>query len=71
MRQQNPSLPITLLSDCPLLEHLPLHDYCITPKLLDTPELGYHAFSSRAVKTRLNTYSPYQETLFLDADILP
>ena len=70
LRQQNPSLPITLLSDCPLLEQLPLHNYGITPKLLDTCALGHHAFSSRAVKTRLNTYSPYQETLFLDADIL-
>lgn len=71
LRQHEPTLPITLLSDRPLLERLPLHDYGITPKLLNVHELGHHAFSSRAVKTRLNAYSPYQETLFLDADILP
>ncbi|XHX77983.1 MAG: putative nucleotide-diphospho-sugar transferase [Stenomitos frigidus ULC029] len=71
LRQQEPALPITLISDCPFLEHLPLQDYGITPKLLDANELGHHAFSSRFVKTCLSTYSPYQETLFLDADILP
>jgi len=71
LRQQEPTLPITLISDHPLLKHLPLPDYGITPKLLDAAEVGRHAFSSRSIKTRLNAYSPYQETLFLDADILP
>ena len=71
LRQQEPALPITLISDQPLLKHLPLQDYGITPRLLDRSERDQHAFSSRSIKTRLNAYSPYQETLFLDADILP
>ncbi|WP_181357579.1 putative nucleotide-diphospho-sugar transferase [Stenomitos frigidus] len=71
LRQQEPALPITLLSDHPFLTHLPLQDYGITPRLLDRHEVDQQAFSSRSIKTRLNAYSPYQETLFLDADILP
>jgi hypothetical protein len=71
LRQQEPALPITLLSDQPLLTRLPLQDYGLTPRLLDRHDLGQQAFSSRSIKTRLNAYSPYEETLFLDADILP
>lgn len=71
LRQQEPTLPITVISDHPLLALLPLQNYGITLKVLDAAEVGYHAFSSRSIKTRLNAYSPYQETLFLDADILP
>ena len=71
LRQQEPLLPITVISDHPLLTSLPLQDYGLTSKLLNTAEIGCHAFSSRSIKTRLNAYTPYQETLFLDADILP
>lgn len=71
LRQQEPLLPITIISDHPLLKSLPLQDYGLTPRPLDSGEMGHHVFSSRSIKTRLNAYSPYQETLFLDADILP
>ena len=76
LRQQEPALPITLLSDQPLLMRLALQDYGISPRLLDRNEIAQSTFAqttfpSRSVKTRLNAYSPYQETLFLDADILP
>jgi len=71
LRQQEPEIPITLISDQPLLESLPLQSHNITPKFLRVDELGTHAFSSRQIKTHLNTLSPYRETLFLDADILP
>ncbi|MBI4784745.1 MAG: hypothetical protein HY785_26030 [Oscillatoriophycideae cyanobacterium NC_groundwater_1537_Pr4_S-0.65um_50_18] len=80
LRQQDPQIPITLISDQPLLKFLPLYTYQITPKFLTpdfltaeslTTETDTYAFSSRQIKTRLNTLSPYQETLFLDADILP
>ncbi len=73
LRQKEPDLPITLISEHPLLELLPLPRYGITPRLLkvneaDNPNPSY---LSRSIKTTLNTLSPYQETLFLDADILP
>ncbi|XGV95606.1 MAG: putative nucleotide-diphospho-sugar transferase [Leptolyngbya sp. BL-A-14] len=71
LRQQEPLLPITVISDHPLLESLPLQDYGLASRLLSTVEMGHQTFSSRSIKTRLNAYSPYQETLFLDADILP
>jgi hypothetical protein len=71
LRQQEPEIPITLICDHPLLKLLPLQDFRITPRFLERGEIGEHAFSSRQIKTRLNTFSPYQETLFLDADILP
>jgi len=71
LRQHEPVLPITLISDQPLVKHLPLQDYGITPRLVEHCEHDQDAFSSRSLKTRLNAYSPYEETLFLDADILP
>ena len=71
LRQQEPEIPITLISDQPLLKFLPLHSHNITPKFLKPGEIDTHAFSSRQIKTRLSTLSPYRETLFLDADILP
>lgn len=71
LRQQEPEIPITLISDHPLLKLLPLHEHRITPRFLESDERSDHAFFSRHIKTRLNTFSPYEETLFLDADILP
>ncbi len=71
LRQQEPTLPITLISDQPCLHHLPLEDYGITPRLLTEDDIGPGTFSSRQIKTRLHAFSPYPETLFLDADILP
>jgi hypothetical protein len=72
LRQLEPTLPITLISDRPLLQQLPLSDYGITPRLILPDEVSMGgAFLSRAIKTQLASFSPYQETLFLDADILP
>jgi hypothetical protein len=71
LRQQEPEIPITLISDQPLLKFLPLHGHNITSKFLKPSKTGTRAFSSRQIKTRLNALSPYRETLFLDADILP
>lgn len=71
LRQQEPEIPITLIFDQPLLKFLPLYSHNITPKFLKPGEIDTHAFSSRQIKTRLSSLSPYRETLFLDADILP
>jgi Nucleotide-diphospho-sugar transferase len=72
LRKLEPTLAITLISDRPLLTQLPLSDYGITPHLILPDELGISgAFLSRAIKTQLARFSPYAETLFLDADILP
>lgn len=72
LRQLEPNIPITLLCDHPSLKLLPLSDYGITPRFIEASEPNHHSsFSSREIKTRLSTFSPYKETLFLDADILP
>jgi hypothetical protein len=71
LRHQEPDLSITLISDHPLLELLPLEHYGITPRFLKVNEIDNSPYLSRYIKTSLNTLSPYQETLFLDADILP
>ncbi len=71
LRAQDAHIPILVISNLPGLNHLPLERYAITPRCLgqptSTPSLGL----SRWLKTQINTYSPYDETLFLDADILP
>lgn len=72
LRQLDPILPITLISDRPLLQQFPVSDYGITPRFIEPNELDDQgAFLSRSIKTQLSRFSPYQETLFLDADILP
>ncbi len=71
LRQQEPDLPITLISEHPLLQLLPLQRYGITPRVLKVNEVDNTPYLSRYIKTTLNILSPYQETLFLDADILP
>ena len=71
LRAQDAQLPIIVISNLPGLNHLPLERYGITPRYLGQslaiPSLGL----SRWLKTHINAYSPYDETLFLDADILP
>ncbi len=69
LRQYEPDLPITVVSDQAILADLPLDDHGITPHIVTLDQ--DHAFGSRSVKTRLNHFSPYTETLFLDSDILP
>jgi Nucleotide-diphospho-sugar transferase len=72
LRQLEPTLPITLISDRPLLRQFSLSEYGITPRWIAPDELSHRGpFLSRAIKTQLLSFSPYQETLFLDADILP
>jgi hypothetical protein len=70
LRQVNPELPITLVCDHPLANFLSLHRYGIRlmPVALSEKQ---DAFRSRDLKTCLANISPYQETLYLDADILP
>lgn len=71
LRDHEATLPITIFSNVPELDDLCLDRYDIDRRWLDlpasTPSLGL----SRRLKTQLNTHSPYGETLFLDADILP
>jgi Glycosyl transferase family 8 len=73
LRQYEPNLPITVVSDQAILVDLPLYDalynHGITPHIVTLDQ--DHAFGSRSIKTRLNHFSPYTETLFLDGDILP
>lgn len=72
LRKLEPTLPITVISDRPLLQSFPCTDYGITPRLIVPGEVeGHGAFLSRSIKTTLFHFSPYEETLFLDADILP
>lgn len=72
LRQLEPDLPVTIISDRAWLQHIPLWDYAITPRLVTAADLGDSvAFGSRVIKTCLPRFSPYAETLFLDADILP
>jgi Glycosyl transferase family 8 len=75
LRQHEPELPITLVYDhanIPLwLFHDALQPHNITPRFVATDQLSPLVFGSRWIKTRLNEFSPYAETLFLDGDILP
>lgn len=70
LRTLNPELPITLVCDQPLATFLPLHQYGI--RLLPVTFSQKHdVFRSRDLKTCLANISPYDETLYLDSDILP
>ena len=63
-------VPITIVSDLPLIDYLGLTQYTISVRRLSSQEIVPHPFFSRYLKTRLNFYTPYDQTLFLDADIL-
>jgi hypothetical protein len=70
LRSFHPELPITLVCDQPLVDRLPLYEYGI--RLLPMPcNHQDRAFRSRDLKTYLANISPYNETLYLDSDILP
>lgn len=71
LRQLEPTLPITLISEQPLLKRLPLDAYQITPRFLERHEIRMGSYASRFIKTRLHRLTPYHESLFLDADIIP
>jgi Nucleotide-diphospho-sugar transferase len=66
-RQLNPDIPVTLICDRPI--GLPLQDYGITA--IELPIGQNHTFASRNLKTQLARLSPYDETLYIDSDILP
>jgi hypothetical protein len=71
LRQHEPHLPITLFTDCPQWQEVDLRGTGISLRLVqpDLPE-GAEAFSSRWLKTRLASLSPYRESLYVDADML-
>lgn len=72
LRSFEPDLAITIISNLPVIDRLNLSTYNISPRLLTPQELPIdYTFISRYVKTHLIDFSPYQSTLFLDADILP
>jgi Glycosyl transferase family 8 len=72
LRQLEPNLPITIITDRLAICNFPISNYGITPRFIRPDELGDRGpFLSRAVKTQLARFSPYEETLFLDVDILP
>jgi len=71
LRENEPEIPITIISDQTILKLLPLDDYQISYQLVEADATENQKFFSRALKTSLNKFSPYQETLYLDADILP
>jgi hypothetical protein len=72
LRQLEQNIPISILSDYPSFKDLPLNDYRINPILLPPLPLDNdESLSSRKIKIHLSTLSPYKETLYLDADIIP
>jgi Nucleotide-diphospho-sugar transferase len=73
LRQLNPEIPVTILCDASTYQVLPLEDVGI--KLIKVSmeadrnkSLG---FVSRNLKTQLAKITPYQETLYIDSDMLP
>lgn len=73
LRNLEPDLPITLISEESQLPRRSLSHYGISIRSLTPADLPAEQlpFVSRSVKTRLFHLSPYEETLLLDADILP
>jgi lipopolysaccharide biosynthesis glycosyltransferase len=73
LRNLEPDLPITLISEHPELPRRSLSHYGIEIRSLTPDELPQQhlPFLSRYIKTRLIHFSPYEETLLIDADILP
>jgi hypothetical protein len=60
-------VPITILTDSPVVEALSSIADVKVVKIPDDPKLIY---PSRWVKTQLAKFTPYDRTLFLDSDIL-
>ncbi|MBD2077248.1 hypothetical protein H6F86_25895 [Phormidium sp. FACHB-592] len=73
LRQLEPDLPIVLLSDFERLESLGLERFHLTCQRVVLPTVGLRpqSMASRWVKTHLPEWSPFAETLYLDADVLP
>lgn len=71
LRSFEPNLAIAIVSNLAVINQLSLEPYGIFTRLLTPQEVTSNAFASRDVKTRLFNLSPFTETLYLDADILP
>ncbi len=72
LRRFEPELPIAIISNLPQIKSIDLKSQNISARFLNANELPKNnAFISRYLKTHLIELSPYTETLFLDADILP
>ncbi len=69
LRRFEPELPITIFSNLAQFDKLNLSFENISIQFISAA--SDNAFNSRGIKTRLINWSPYDETLFLDADILP
>jgi hypothetical protein len=71
-RQLNPEIPVTILCDTATYQDLGLEDLGIhlTKAPIESDDQSL-AFVSRNLKTRLAGISPYQETLYIDSDMLP
>jgi hypothetical protein len=73
LRNLEPDLPITIIAESRNLPTRSLSHYGISTRNFGPGELPeeHLPFLSRYLKTRLIHFSPYEETLLLDADILP
>lgn len=73
LRRHNPEIPVTILCDAATYRTLPLQDDKITliKAPIEADKNGSTAFVSRNLKTRLAGITPYQETLYIDSDMLP
>lgn len=75
LHQLDPDLPITIVCDQVTYQPLDLEALGITliqaPPVLEVSASDAQAFVSRNLKTHLAHLSPYQETLYIDSDILP
>ncbi len=71
-RQLNPDIPVTIICDDSTYQDLDLQNLGIT--LIKIPiesDKNSNTFVSRNLKTRLAGITPYQETLYIDSDMLP
>ncbi|MCX5962390.1 MAG: putative nucleotide-diphospho-sugar transferase [Cyanobacteria bacterium] len=74
LRQLNPEIPITIFCDPALeLASFSTLQHSLQTYGIDIIELSMKGdkFLSRSVKTHLNELSPYQDTLYIDSDMLP
>ena len=71
LRQHEPDLAITVLSDLPGLHRVRGEDVGIAMRFV-SPGISpaSDAFASRWIKTRLASLSPYCQSLYVDADML-
>jgi hypothetical protein len=74
LRQVSPQLPIIIFSNIKrteLQEQLSEFNIALKPIVIPEKERLNNAMVSRVIKTSLHTFTVFDETLYLDADILP